>query len=55
MRLFLVCAIVLLVFALIASVVSGGLFLTAAWPTWAIGALIAWALDQLTGYTVKVG
>lgn len=49
MRIFLVAAIVLLVFALIASVIHGGLFLTAHAITWIASALIAWALDQRFG------
>jgi hypothetical protein len=46
-RFFLVAAVVLFVFGLIASVVHGGVFITAHWYTWCVSGLISWALDQL--------
>lgn len=49
MRLLLLAAVVLFVFALIAAVDSTGQFLTAEWNVWVCGGLIAWTLDQLVG------
>lgn len=46
MRLFLVIALILFIFALI--VATGTAFLTG-WNVWLCGAFIAWILDQLLG------
>lgn len=47
MRIFLIAALVLFVFALI--VAAGSTFVTT-WNVWLAAGLIAWVLDQLTGY-----
>lgn len=46
MRLLLLVALVLFIFALI--VANGGTILTS-WPVWLCGGFIAWVLDQLVG------
>lgn len=46
MRLFLIAALVLFVFALI--VATGTAFVTT-WNVWLCAGLVAWVLDQLTG------
>ena len=52
MRLFLICALVLFVFAL---VVAAGATLVTTWEVWLSAGLVAWVLDQLTGYRFNVG
>lgn len=52
MRFFLLCALVLFVFALI--VALGATFVTT-WNVWLIAGFIAWVLDQLTGGYVLHG
>ena len=47
MRIFLIAALVMFIFALI--VAAGSTFVTT-WPDWLCAGLVAWVLDQLTGY-----
>jgi len=46
MRIFLIAALVLFIFALI--VAAGSTFVTT-WPVWAMAGFVSWVLDQLTG------
>lgn len=52
MRLFLICAIVLAVFALI--VAAGSVFVTS-WEVWLSASFLAYLLDVATGYVAKIG
>ena len=52
MRLFLLIAFILFIFAVI--VASGTTFLTT-WPVWIAGGLAAWVLDGLVGDRVVIG
>ena len=49
LRLLLLAAAVLFVFAVIAGAAATGTFLTVGWPVWAAAGLLAWVLDALTG------
>ena len=51
MRIFLVAALVLMIFALI--VAAGGTFITS-WPVWLTAAFVAWLIDQLFGGYIVV-
>lgn len=52
MRLFLICAIILAVFALI--VASGTVFVTT-WHVWLTASVLAFLMDVATGYVAKLG
>lgn len=47
MRLFLVAAIVFIVFALIAAAQASADLFGVAWPVWLCAGLLAWILDQV--------
>ena len=55
MRLFLIAAIVCFIFAIIASLATGGLFLSAGALTWIPAGLLALTLDFATGYRFSTG
>jgi hypothetical protein len=48
-RLFLIAALVMFIFALIAAARSVGTFLTVGWPVWIAAGFVAWAADQVLG------
>jgi hypothetical protein len=48
-RLFLLAALVMFIFALIAAAATSGTFLTTAWPVWIAAGLVAYVVDQLLG------
>ncbi len=49
MRIFLVGAIVLIVFGIIASAASTGLFLSTTWATWFMASFLSFLVDALFG------
>lgn len=48
-RLFIIAALVMFVFALIAAAEASATFLTVGWPVWIAAGLVAWAVDLLLG------
>ena len=48
-RLFLLAALVMFIFALIAAAAASGTFLTTGWPVWIAAGFVAWAADQVLG------
>jgi hypothetical protein len=48
-RLFVLAALVMFIFALIAAAASSGSFLTTGWPVWIAAGFVAWAADQVFG------
>lgn len=55
MRLFLIAAVVCFIFAIIASLETKGLFLSAGDVTWIAGGFLALTLDFATGYRFSTG
>ena len=55
MRVFIVGAIVLIVFAIIASAASTGQLFDVTWATWVSAALLSFFVDLLLGWTWAVG
>lgn len=51
MRIFLIAALVLFIFALITA--AGGTFVTT-WPVWLCAGFVAWLIDQLFGGYIVV-
>lgn len=49
MRFFMIAAVILIIFALIAAISTGGTFLTATWVVWTISSLLAFYLEFLVG------
>jgi hypothetical protein len=47
--LFLIAALVMFIFSLIAAARSVGTFLTVGWPVWIAAGFVAWAADQVLG------
>jgi hypothetical protein len=48
-RLFLLAALVMFIFALIAAAASSGTFLSTGWPVWIAAGLVAYVGDQVVG------
>jgi hypothetical protein len=48
-HLFVLAALVMFIFALVAAAATSGTFLTTSWPVWTAAGLVAGAADQLLG------
>jgi hypothetical protein len=48
-RLFALAALVMFIFALIATARSSGMFLSTTWPVWLTAGFVAFAADQVLG------